>query len=440
MSITVEAKLWGTTIGYLGYQPGQSEVATFEYAEELVGSPIEISPVMMPNRQKLVSFPDISRRTFKGLPGIFADSLPDNFGNQLIDMYMADKIPPVPIDKITALDRLLYIGSRGMGAIEYSPPENIEDSGNDTLLDIPMLAELAARVVSGKNDHHHKLLTAGNRSQALKLIRVGSSAGGARSKALVARSADGQLKDGTQNHGADHRYWLLKFDSESNQDRDKADPKGMTRVEYIYSIIARCCDIDLPTTDFIEEGDDFHFLVERFDRLANGEKLDKLHYASWSGLSHAHRDETGAYSYEQLILLARQLKLGQDSITELFRRAIFNVIGRNQDDHTKNFGFLMDRSGTWALSSAFDLTYSFDPTGKWTRTHQIRMNKKQDDFLMEDLLVFGDYCNLPRKKSTGIVEKTINEFSKFHKLANEYQVDKSLRDVIINSLRMNFVR
>jgi serine/threonine-protein kinase HipA len=138
--------------------------------------------------------------------------------------------------------------------------------------------------------------------------------------------------------------------------------------------------------------------------------------------------------------LARQLKFGQDSIAELFRRAIFNVIGRNLDDHTKNFGFLMDRSGTWALSSAFDMTYSFYPTGKWTRTHQIRMNKTQDDFLMEDLLVFSDYCNLTRKKSTGMVEKTINEFLKFHKLANEYQVDKSLRDVIINSLRMNFVR
>ena len=231
--------------------------------------------------------------------------------------------------------------------------------------------------------------SATSRQDALNIIRIGSSAGGARSKALVAIDGDGLIYDGTIEQQGDCRYFLLKFDSPENADRDKKDPKGMTKIEYIYSQIAKECRIDMPHTDYIVDGEDFHFLIERFDREVAGGKLRKRYYASWAALAHADRDTTGAYSYEQLLLVARELEVGEHQTKELFRRAVFNIIGKNQDDHTKNFGFMMNRSGGWSLSPAFDMTYAYDPNGKWTRAHQIRLNGKQEGFTLDDLLAFG---------------------------------------------------
>lgn len=269
------------------------------------------------------------------------------------------------------------------------------------------------------------------------MIKVGSSAGGARSKALVVRKNDEKLYDGTAIYNEECSYWLLKFDSSSNQDRDSQDPKGMTRVEYIYSLLARECEIEIPRTDFIEDGEDFHFLIERFDRVVEKNKTIKLHYISWAGLAHADRDTTGAYTYEQLVLCMRQIGLGENEIKQIFRRAIFNIVGRNQDDHTKNFGFLMNKKGQWKLSPSFDMTYSYDPTGKWTKVHQIKLNQKQDDFTREDIIAFGKKCNLSAKQSIEILENTIEAFKGFEKYAKEYKVDKELKETIVRSLRVD---
>ncbi|ORU91405.1 MAG: hypothetical protein A6F72_02360 [Cycloclasticus sp. symbiont of Poecilosclerida sp. N] len=436
MTQVVEVRLWGTTIGYLGYAPGQTEVATFEYTAEFAESGIQVSPLQMIAPAMIHSFPDISQRTFKGLPGIVADSLPDKFGNQLIDLFMAEKnIAP---DSITALGRLLYIGSRGMGALEYHPDESFSGEGyKDLALDVHTLAELAACVVSRDTKKRDQLLSVDNRSQALRLVRIGSSAGGARSKALVAYSPSGVVKDGTEDHGVDHRYYLLKFDSENNQDRDHRDPKGMTRVEYIYSQIARECQIDMPETVYIIDGDDFHYLIERFDLINNNGRLEKLHYASWCGINHAHRDATGAYGYEQLIMTAKQLGLGQSVLTEIFKRAVFNIVGCNQDDHTKNFGFLMNKAGEWSLAPAFDLTYAFDPQGMWTSTHQIKLSGKQTDFVREDLLKFAEYCHLNERKAGVIIERTTAAFQQFEVQAKKLAVSNELLCTVRDNLRLN---
>lgn len=432
----MEVRLWGTTIGYLGYQPGQTEVATFEYAAEFAESGIQVSPLQMIAPTLIHSFPDISLRTFKGLPGIVADSLPDKFGNQLIDLYMAEKnIAP---ESITALDRLLYIGSRGMGALEYHPAEPFaDDDYKDIALDVHTLADLAACVVSRDSKKREQLLNAQNRSQALRFIRIGSSAGGARSKALVARSPEGTFKEGTENYGVDYRYYLLKFDSQNNQDREGSDPKGMTRVEYIYSKIARDCQIDMPETDYIVDGDDFHYLIERFDLINNNGQLEKLHYASWCGINHAHRDATGAYGYEQLVMTAKMLGLGQSALTEIFKRAVFNIVGRNQDDHTKNVGFLMNKAGVWSLAPAFDLTYAFDPQGKWTQGHQIKLSGKQSGFVRDDVLKFGEYCNLNKRKVSIIIERTITAFEQFEPQAQALGVSDALLQTVRENLRLN---
>lgn len=211
----------------------------------------------------------------------------------------------------------------------------------------------------------------------------------------------------------------------------------MPVIEYIYSLIARMAGIDMPRTELMDDSKDRHFLIERFDRIIRNNKLDKLHYASWAGLAHADRDEIN--SYEQLILLIRQLNLGHGAEEEIFRRAVFNVIGRNQDDHTKNTGFLMDRTGKWRLSPAFDLTYSYDPTGRFTRNHQCWLNRKNNNFLYEDLLQFGRYCNLSEKKSQKIIAQVGEAFSHFSQLAGQYELSKNLRKTVETNLRLGLL-
>lgn len=435
MNKIVKVKLWGTLIGALGYSEGQSEIATFEYDKEFVKMGIEVSPLKVPIKNLSYTFDDISKRTFHGLAGFIADSLPDKFGNQLIDQYFALKGKNV--DDITALDRLLYIGNRGMGALEFEPSEKFENTNSFNQLNLHELSELAEMILSKKEQFKEELANRNNRQSAINLLKIGSSAGGARSKALVAIDKDGKIYDGTINQTIECDYYLIKFDSSLNSDRDNIDPKGMTKVEYIYSLIAKECDINMSRTDYIIDDDDFHFLIKRFDRVKKDNKIEKLHYVSWCGMSHAHRDYVGAYSYEQLVSTSRQLGLGQDSITEIFKRAVFNVIGRNHDDHTKNFGFLMDDQGKWSLSPAFDMTYSYDPTGKWTNKHQINLNTKSTNFTFEDIISFGKYCNLSSKKATDILRKTKKAFSNFENLANEYEVSNDLKNTILNNLRMS---
>ncbi len=431
----VTVRLWGTTIGHLGYAPGQTEVATFEYDEDFARSGVQFAPLTMPCPPLLHRFDAISQRTFKGVPGIFADSLPDKFGNQLIDTFLAERgfLP----ESVTTLDRLLYMGSRGMGALEYEPSQALpEDPEPGLALALGELAELAGAVTRRQSARQRKLLGARNRARGVRLLRVGSSAGGARAKALVAE-VGGKLLDGTVDQGPGARYFVLKFDVAGNSDRDGEDPKGMTRVEYLYTELAREIGLDVPKASYVEDGDDFHFLLERFDRSVAAGMLQKVHYASWCGLAHAHRDETGAYGYEQLIQAIRRLDLGQAAVTEVFRRAVFNVVGRNQDDHTKNFGFLMDRSGTWRFAPAFDLTFAYDPNGTWTRTHQLRLGGKQDGFTWDDVLAFGKFCNLRERKVREMTAETVRAFSTFSKRAREVGVRSTLRRHIEKQLRLD---
>jgi serine/threonine-protein kinase HipA len=437
-NIIVSVKLWGIPIGKLAYAGEQREFATFEYEKELLDIDIQLSPLKVQNNIAIHTFDDISTRTFKGLPGFIADSLPDKFGNQLIDQYFADK--GIADSDITSLDRLLYVGNRSMGALEYEPAKDNSTTG--TTLELQDLSKLADMLISNKKEFAKQLNNA-QKEQAIALLRIGSSAGGARAKALVAIDKKGKLYDGTIEQKVDCDYYLLKFDTGENSDRDAKDPKGMTRVEYIYSLLAKKCGIDIPKTSFIEtnSGEDFHYLIERFDRIKdeNGD-YDKLHYVSWCGMAHAHRDEVGAFSYEQLLLVIRELNLKDDVTEELFRRAVFNIIGRNQDDHTKNFGFLMDREGSWSFSPAFDLTYSFDPKGKWTKTHQIKLNGKQDNFTKEDILNFGEKCNLSKKKAQNILENTIEVFKEFEPLANKYKVPEKLKMNIMHTQRLHIIK
>lgn len=432
----ITVNLWGKTIGYLGYSPGQNEIATFEYTQDFATSNIQLSPLVMKYPPMIHSYPDISQRTFHGLPGIFADSLPDKFGNKLIDRFFADK--GFISSEITALDRLAYIGKRSMGAFEYEPSNNDEMVMEGGTLDIHHLNELANMVLREKDEFKQKLSTV-SEEEMLALIRVGSSAGGARSKALVARDKEGKFYDGTLDAGVDKRYWLLKFDSDDNSDKERKDPKGITRVEYIYSLIAKKCGIDIPKTDYIVDGNDFHFMIERFDREIVAGKVRKKHYSSWAGLRHFDRDYVGVYSYEQLVMTCRELGFGQDSLNEIFLRAVFNIIGRNQDDHAKNFGFMMDRNGGWSLSPAFDMTYAYDPLGKWTKEHQISLSGKRDRFERKDLISFASKCNIHTKHANEMINQALEAFMSFEPLAIEFEVPSDLLKQVKSSLRLDIL-
>ena len=433
LSQIVSVSLWGTTIGYLGYPSQEKATAVFEYDPDFLKSGIQVSPIHLKYPPSSFTFDQLSYNSFGGVPGFIADSLPDRYGNQLIDIYMADR--HVLPEEITTLDRLLYVSNRGMGALEYRPGETLPLQR--TALDLQRLSELAEMVLHRKEELHERLISTDDRAAALTVIRVGSSAGGARSKALIALSSKGTLLDGTVNHGTDYSYWLLKFDSGANRDRDKQDPEGMPTVEYVYSLIAARAGIEMPKTKLWIERDNRHFLIERFDRIIRNGKVEKLHYVSWAGLAHADRD--GLNSYEQLVLLIRQMKLGQDAVTEIFRRAIFNILGRNQDDHTKNTGFLMDKSGRWKLAPAFDLTYAYDPSGKWTANHQSMLNRKNNEFLFEDLLNFGKFCDLKESITRDIIYRVTEAFGHFTTLAKEYGVPPELRVTIEKNLRLSIV-
>lgn len=432
--------LWDSLIGAVSYSPTDPNIAVFEYSEEFLDSEREVAPLMMPLHGRKYSFPDISMRTFKGLPGMLADSLPDKFGNQLIDKHLETK--GIPTANITAIDRLHYVGPRAMGALEYRPAADFElsapGSARGGILDLGELTELASLTLSRTADLAQQLAGASTRQAAFDLLRVGTSAGGARAKALIALDDKDQPKVGHLDHGIDHTYWLLKFDGiTENKDRDHADPPGMTVLEYIYSLIARDCGIQQPRCRLLEQGGLRHFLIERFDRVVRKGKISKVHYTSWCGMNHAHRDQTAAYSYEQLVLVMRQLGLPQRQLEEIYRRAIFNIVGRNQDDHTKNFGFTMDREGVWSLSPAFDLNYAFDPQGQWTKNHQITLNGKGTDFHRGDLLSFGAHCNLSAKKAGQLLDQTLDAFATFGKLAQEQDLPASLKTTVQSQLRMN---
>ena len=429
MSKIVEVKLWGTTIGHLGYVD-DTGVAAFQYND----APFSISPLRMPNPKGVYQFRDTSERTFKGLPGVFADSLPDKFGDQLIDIYAAQKgLNP---KSVTPLDRLLYIGDRSMGALTYHPGEAFETTEQSSL-DVKSLSKLASWVTSRSHKASVDLMKADNTGAAIKLIRVGSSAGGARAKALVSRDETGAFFDGSKGTDPELSHWLMKFDAEGNRDLDGVDPKGLTRVEYIYMGLADKIGIDVPKVDFVEEGEDFHFMIERFDRIKKGHRIERQHYVSWAGIADAHRDVTGAYSYEQIIQVCRNLKLPQEDVKEVFRRAVFNVLARNQDDHTKNTGFIMDKQGNWRLSRGFDLTYSYDPLGRWTKTHQINLNGKRDGFTYDDFVTFGLYCDLSKQAVNNIIQSTRDHLQQFPALAKEYGVSKDLQKLVEANMRLH---
>jgi serine/threonine-protein kinase HipA len=355
----------------------------------------------MPLSDRVYEFPLLPKNTFHGLPGLLADSLPDKFGNALIDAWLATQ-GRAP-ESFSAVERLCYTGTRGMGALEFAPVigEKMNDSSK---IEVDALVQLASEVLIHRGDLQAHFHEEGKAEALHDILQIGTSAGGARAKAVIAwNRATNEVHSGQIAAGDGFDYWLLKFDGVTgNKDKERDDPKGYGAIEYAYSLMAKAAGITMNECRLLEEGGREHFMTLRFDRLAGGEKL---HMQSLCALAHFDFNQAGAYAYEQAILTIRQLRLPMEAVEEQFRRMVFNIMARNQDDHVKNIAFLMNKQGQWSLAPAFDVTYSYNPSGAWTATHQMTLNGKRDGFAMEDFDSCAKAAMMKRGRAAAIIEE-----------------------------------
>ncbi|MDF9827569.1 serine/threonine-protein kinase HipA [Ereboglobus sp. PH5-5] len=431
MTTIAEVKLWGRTIGAVSVN-GPTDVAVFEYERAFIESGIQVSPIVMPLSDRIYSFPNLPWRTFHGLPGMLADSLPDKFGNALINAWLATQ-GRTP-DSFNAVERLCYTGGRGMGALEFAPVVGPVTRAAKKI-EIDALVKLASDVLKHRNDLKGTFSDE-KRAQSLKdILRVGTSAGGARAKAVIAwNPRTNEVRSGQVGAGDGFEYWLLKFDGVSNnRDKELADPKGYGAIEYAYSLMAREAGIAMSECRLLEEHGRRHFMTRRFDRQPGG---GKLHMQSLCALAHYDFNSAGAYSYEQALQVIRMLGLQTDAVEEQFRRMVFNIIARNQDDHVKNIAFLMNKAGRWTLSPAFDLTFSYNPDGDWTSTHQMTMNGKRDDFTLADFRACARNAIMKRGRAGTIIDEVRAAVAKWPDFARQAGVPAVWRKHIQQNLRM----
>ncbi len=425
--------LWGRRIGAVSWDRARA-LAVFQYDPAFVGASIEVAPLTMPARETPYEFPALGRETFKGLPGMLADALPDRFGNRLIDAWLAET--GRNSDAFNPVDRLCYIGRRGIGALEFEPALRRQTRARK--LEVARLVNLANRVLEERANLVGRL-DGGNDADALEdILSVGTSAGGARAKAVLAwNPVTGEFRSGQLEADEGFEHWLLKFDGVSNnRDKEPAGPGGFGKIEFAYAIMARAAGISMSQCRLHHEGGRSHFMTKRFDRDDTGRKI---HMQSLGAMQHFDFNDPSAYSYEQAIMTIRELNLGMPAVEEQFRRALFNVMARNQDDHVKNIAFLMDRSGQWALSPAYDLTYAYNPGGPWTRDHQMSLAGRRNDFEREDLLQFAASAGLKQRKALQILEEVSSSVRDWAKHAKAAEVSTRDAGRIEETFRSNLM-
>ncbi|TQO18515.1 serine/threonine-protein kinase HipA [Rhodoglobus vestalii] len=398
----IEVIAWGRTVGALA--PGRTRNAyVFEYDPAWVRSGIEISPIHMPTSRRQYTFPGLPLETFQGLPPSIADALPDKFGNGIIDAWLSRE--GVPTSSITALDRLAYLGDRGLGALEFRPDTGAKDLP-PSALDMQMLVQSARDAVAGT-------LTSDSESERAlqQIITVGTSAGGARAKAVVNfNSATQEIRPGHVLPAEGFEAWLLKFDG-VGLDYQLGAGANYGRIEYAYSKMARAAGITMTETRLLEENGRAHFMTKRFDRTSDRQKL---HTQSLCGISILDFNATGTHDYAQYQGSIGELDLGLDARTEAFRRMVFNVVAANCDDHTKNFGFLMDQSGQWSIAPAYDITHAFNPDGEWTHQHLMSVNGEFGRIQRKDFLTFAERHGIERAASIiGEVNDAVHSWPQF---------------------------
>lgn len=417
--------LWGVEIGAVGWN-AERRLAEFEYTGTFISSGVQPAPLMMPLRTGIFSFPELNPKTYYGLPGLLADSLPDRFGNRIIDLWLARQ-GRTPGD-FSPIERLCYMGSRGMGALEFRPALGPQ-ARKAMPIEVSELTQLAADILRHRTRWAVNLK--GAQAEALNaIIRVGTSAGGNRAKAVIAwNPKTHEVRSGQVPMPLGFEPWILKFDGVN--DASLGDPEGFGRVEYAYHKMAVAAGIAMMPCRLLEESGRAHFMTRRFDRNDRGEKL---HMQSLCALAHYDFNAAGEYGYEQALAVIQQLNLGYPTMQEMFRRMAFNVVARNQDDHTRNIAFLMDRDGLWRLSPAFDVIWAHNPTGEWTNRHQMSVNGKRDRFTKPDILAVAKQFGI--KGATEILARVIDAVARWREFADEARVPGDLRKQIARTHRV----
>jgi len=418
-----QVNLWGKSIGAVSWDE-RAGLSHFEYEADFIQSGIEVAPFTMPLSKQIYSFPALPRETFHGLPGLLADSLPDDFGHALINVWLANQgRSPESFD---AVERLCYIGIRGMGALEYLPSQG-PFTGKSELVDVKALVELASKILNKRNMLQGSFAPELREDSLQDILRVGTSAGGARAKAIIAwNQKTNEVRSGQVKAGTGFSYWLLKFDGVSgNKDKELEDPAGYGLIEHAYYHMAKKAGIDMKESRLLKENGRSHFMTRRFDRTETGQKI---HMQSLCAIKHFDFKKAGAHSYEQALRTIRELGMSMATIEQQFRRMVFNIIGRNQDDHVKNIAFLMDKSGNWSLSPAFDMTYSYNPQGDWTSRHQMSLNGKRDDFTIEDFKACAKNASMKRGRAEAIVHEVQAAILQWEQFADKSGVPFDVAD------------
>ena len=418
----IEVYIWNKYVGALVKTP---QGIAFQYDPEFKKSRLNLSPINLPLEGKDVYLNQADWKATEGIPGLIYDSLPDRFGTNLLRTYFTDK--GLTEKDIDIFSKLQYIGSRGMGALEYRPATEIEQT--DDVISMEEIKKISILATNGKKALNTNLK---EKKALLQILHIGTSAGGARAKALIAiNKNNGDIKSGQLPLGHDYEYYLIKIDGANKE--ELAEPSGFGRLEYAYSQMAVDCGIQMNDCSLYNN---VHFLTKRFDRDQYG---NKVHVHSLCGILGLDYNQVGQYSYEQYFMTARKLGLGQDSMEEIFKRMAFNVLAHNCDDHTKNFSFMMDQDGNWFLSPAFDLCYSYNSSNAWVNGHNMRVNNKRTGIGYADLMIVGEKFNIKKRKN--IFEKIKSVVDKFQDYAEKNHVKQELMsEVEKNRPKIEIVR
>lgn len=430
MNDTAEVYLWGTRIGII-HQEVTKPYASFEYDTDFLNSGIEVSPLRMPLAKNIYEFPALTGEPFYGMPGLVADSLPDKFGNAVIEQWLMSL--GKSLSDFTAIDRLCYTGKRGMGALEYVPAStDIKDI--DENINVQEMVKFASDVLA---DREGISLKAEDNLTYSQLVQVGSSAGGARAKAIIAWNEEtNEVRSGQAQLGTGYDYWLMKFDNVTkNGDHGLEDKPEYTLIEYAYYLMAKKAGVTMNECRLYESAGGHHFMTKRFDR-ENGRKL---HMQSLGALAHISYQEPGICGYELAAMYMKEVGISYKEIEQFYRRMVFNCLAVNQDDHVKNISFLMDRNGKWSLSPAYDITFSYNPTNKWLRAHQMTVNGKTTGMGLSDLLEAGSKMGIKERRSKDIIREVLTSVREFPVFAEQVGIKEKTYEYIHSIMEANSV-
>jgi len=422
----VQVKLYDEVLGTIEWNENKGS-STFQYSNEALNRKIEPSPIIMPTQERIFET-NRDHINFHNLPYLLSDSMPDDFGNIMMREWLKQR--KLSIDSINPVDRLTYIGRRGMGALEYEPADSKEN--NNYNVDISELLEVTKRVLEDKKETSYNDI---DKDSLSDILRIGTSVGGARAKALIAIKFNSnnkiiEIKPGDIIQPEDYSYWLLKIDGANEKTLGEAE--GLGKIEYVYYLLAKKAGIEMSDSRLFEENNRFHFLTKRFDRTDKG---DKIHMQTFGALAGIDYKIQKASSYETLFRVMKRLRLPYYQFEQQYRRTLFNVIARNHDDHVKNFSFLMDKEGKWKISPAYDVNYSYSSGGTWTNVHQSSINSKFDNFTRNDLLNLGKTFGI--KKANHILDEILTAVNQWSKIATEIDIPKKEIEARNKVLRVN---